>query len=107
MQTLIEGFMNYLTEINNGVILSVIAEDVVIMPDDIPLMYSAKKLFSLITAKCQFNEDLQQDVGEALTCIFQEFEHMKPNPFEFCTYRYRYTYRCSMCDDQTINDPSS
>ena len=83
-------------------ILSVIAEDVVIMPDKIK--YLAKTLFSLITGKRQFNEDQQQDVGEVFTCIFQEFEDMKHNPFEFCTYRYRYTYRCSMCDDQTIND---
>ena len=41
MQTFIEGFINYLTEINNGVILSVIAEDVVIMPDEIQFKYSA------------------------------------------------------------------
>ena len=104
MQTFIEGFINYLTKINNGVILSVTAEEVVIIPDKIELKYSAKTLFSLITRKRQFNTDRQQDVGEALTCIFQEFQDMNPNTFEFCTYRYRYTYRCNRCDYQTIDD---
>ena len=71
--SLIDGFMNYpidvKTNMNNGTTLSVTEENIAVMLGDVFSYYSAKHLFSLITAMDVFGTSQQQNVSEALTCI--------------------------------------